>query len=205
MVELSVSNLTKKYNRKVIFEGLSFTHSKGILGISGSNGSGKSTLMKCLSGLLRANNGDINWKAGNQLLSKTEFKQNIGYAAPYINLYDDLTVLENLEFLAEVSVQNHQVSFIRDLMLKTETDLLKSKLFKSLSTGQQQRAKLAASLIKNPQILFWDEPGSNLDAKGRELVSSIVKQESEKGTCVILASNDSSEISLCDNVVRVGE
>lgn len=205
MIDLLVSNLTKKYNRKLIFGDLSFAHSKGVLGISGSNGSGKSTLLKCLAGLLRPNNGTIEWKLENHILTKTEFKNSIGYAAPYINLYDDLTVLENLQFLADVSVQHHEDSFFSELLLKTETDLLKDKLFKSLSTGQQQRAKLAASLIKEPQILFWDEPGSNLDIQGKELVSSIVKQESEKGTCVILASNDSSEISLCDNVVNVGE
>ena len=205
MIGLSVSNLTKKYNRKLIFDGLSFSHSKGVLGISGSNGSGKSTMLKCLANLLRPNDGTIVWKADGKVLSKTELKKRLGYAAPYINLYDELTVLENLQFLAEASVLNHEKSFYSELLLKTETDVLKDKLFKSLSTGQQQRAKLAASLIKNPSISLWDEPGSNLDVQGKRLVSAIIKQEAEKGTCVIIASNDAEEISLCDNVVLVGE
>lgn len=205
MIELSVTHLTKKYNQKVIFGDLNFTHSKGILGISGSNGSGKSTLLKCLAGLLRPNKGEIVWHFNSQKFKTSEIKKKIGYAAPYINLYDDLTVLENLEFLAEISGQSHDQRFFSELLNKTETDIFQHKLFKSLSTGQQQRAKLAASLIKKPKILFWDEPGSNLDQKGRTLVENIAKDEAEKETCVIIASNDVEEISLCDNIIRVGD
>lgn len=203
MISLSVSNLTKKYNRKTVLECIGFNHTSGILGISGSNGSGKSTLIKCLAGLLRPNAGTIEWKLNDDILPQDEFKSHIGFAAPYVSLYEELTVIENLHFLAEVSFQNHGDEFFTDLMEKTEISSLQDKFYKSLSTGQQQRVKLAASLIKNPRVLFWDEPGSNLDSNGQTLVKNILSEQKEQGVLVFLASNDPNEIALCDEVIRL--
>lgn len=201
MISLSVSNLTKKYNRKTVLDGVQFEHSSGILGISGSNGSGKSTLLKCLAGLLRPNSGSVEWKKDDNVISFNELKQSIGYAAPYISLYEDLTVFENLKFLSEVSLQNHNDSFFTDLLGRTETDSLSDKLYKSLSTGQQQRVKLASSLIRDPEVLIWDEPGSNLDSSGHELVQRLVFAQKEKESLIIIASNDPNEIALCDEKI----
>lgn len=203
MISLSVSNLTKKYNRKTVLNNIQFEHSSGVLGISGSNGSGKSTLMKCLAGLLRPNSGNIDWMKDNQKLSMTELKKHIGFVAPYISLYEDLTVLENLTFLSKVSLQNHSGNFFKELLSKTETESLSDKLFKSLSTGQQQRVKLASSLIKQPSVLFWDEPGSNLDADGHTLVKNLLIERKEQGTLIVLASNDPNEIALCDEILAL--
>lgn len=201
MISLSVSNLTKKYNRKTVLEGVQFEHISGVLGISGSNGSGKSTLLKCLAGLLRPNSGNIKWKKDNTVISPNELKQYIGFAAPYVSLYEDLTVIENLKFLSEVSLQNHDDNFFADLLRNTETESLSEKLYKSLSTGQQQRVKLASSLIRNPEVLLWDEPGSNLDSSGHELVQRLVTAQKERGSLIIIASNDPAEITLCDKVI----
>lgn len=205
MISLSVSNLTKKYNRKTVLDNIQFEHSSGVLGISGSNGSGKSTLMKCLAGLLRANSGKVIWKMNGELLSQTEFKNYIGFAAPYISLYEELTVIENLRFLSEVSQKNLDEAQLQELLSKTETDLLKEKPYKSLSTGQQQRVKLASSLIRNPKILFWDEPGSNLDSDGHELVKTLLAEQKEKGAFIFLASNDPDEIALCDKKIVLSD
>lgn len=205
MISLSVSNLTKKYNRKTVLDNIQFDHSSGVLGISGSNGSGKSTLMKCLAGLLRPNSGKFIWKMNGDLLSQTEFKNYIGFAAPYISLYEELTVIENLRFLSEVSQKNLDEAELQELLSKTETNLLKEKLYKSLSTGQQQRVKLASSLIRNPKILFWDEPGSNLDSDGHELVKTLLAEQKEKGALIFLASNDPDEIALCDKKIVLSD
>lgn len=203
MISLSVSNLTKKYNRKTVFDGIQFEHISGVLGIAGSNGSGKSTLLKCLAGLLRPNSGNIEWKENGEVLSMKELKGIIGYVAPYISLYEELTVLENLNFLAEVSFQNTNEQFYKELLSQTEIESLSHKLYKSLSTGQQQRVKLASSLIRNPKVLFWDEPGSNLDNQGHQLVKTILDAQKENGVLILLASNDPNEIALCDEVLAL--
>ena len=203
MISLQVEQLTKKFNQNTIFSGLSFEHQKGVIGISGANGSGKSTLMKCLSFLLRPNSGDIMWKKNELLMNQKEVKSLIGYAAPYINLYAELSVVENLRFLTEASGTPSDDEKLLNLLQKVQIPHLEHQLFGSLSTGQQQRAKLAAALVRNPDILMLDEPGSNLDEKGHLLVSEIVKEASEAGKLVFLASNDPAEIALCDSVIKL--
>jgi|TARA_R100000005_G_C4996363_1_gene203214 ABC-type multidrug transport system ATPase subunit len=203
MISLQADQLAKKFNAHSIFSDLSFSHSEGILGVSGANGSGKSTLLKCLSYLLRPNSGDIIWKKDEQIMNQKEVKAHIGYAAPYINLYAELSVFENLKFLVEAGGIPAKTGELINLLERVQVPHLKDQLFGSLSTGQQQRAKLAASLVRNPKILMLDEPGSNLDEKGHALVSTIVKEASASGALVFLASNDPNEISLCDSVIEL--
>lgn len=201
MLSLEVLQLTKTYNRRTVFTELSFFHSDGVLGIAGANGSGKSTLLKCLGQLLRPKNGSIVWSRDSKALSKEKVKPLISYAAPYINLYSELTAFENLEFVQEVSGEKKNQQLISEILDFVQMDGYEDQLFKQLSTGQQQRIKLASALIRDSEILFLDEPGSNLDEKGHELVAKIVAQQNKKGTLVILASNDPKEIELCDNVI----
>ncbi|MBO6522329.1 MAG: ABC transporter ATP-binding protein [Balneolaceae bacterium] len=201
MISVQADRLSKTYNRRTVFSELSFSHKEGILGISGANGSGKSTLLKCLAGLLRLKSGNVIWKQGPEVLPKDHAKALIGYSAPYINLYDELSTSENLEFILEVSGKLKSETDIPSVLEYVQMKEYSNQLFKELSTGQQQRIKLAAALITKPLILFLDEPGSNLDEKGHELVERIVSDQKEKGTLLVLASNDPMEINLCDNVV----
>lgn len=204
MISLQAEHLSKKFNQNTVIHDLSFEHQRGILGISGANGSGKSTLMKCIAYLVRPNSGSIIWKQDEQLMNQKAVKSNIGFAAPYINLYAELSVLENLRFLIEAGGIASDETQLMSLLEHVQIPHLKNQLFGSLSTGQQQRAKLAAALVRDPEILMLDEPGSNLDEKGHTLVSTIVKEASEAGKLVFLASNDPNEIALCDEVVCLG-
>lgn len=203
MISLEVTKLTKKYNRNVVIDNLSFSHTNGVLGIAGSNGSGKSTLMKCLVGLSRSGKKNITWKKNETIIPTNEIKFISGFSAPYINLYTELTIFENLEFLQEVSSEQNNGDHILRLLDYVHMTSLKDQLVKQLSTGQLQRIKLASALIRTPDILFLDEPGSNLDQKGHELVSKIVADQKELGKLVIIASNDPNEISLCDQVINL--
>lgn len=203
MISLQAQNLTKKFNQHTIFKDLSFIHNKGILGIAGANGSGKSTLMQCLAHLIRLNSGSIIWNKNEILMNQKELKSHIGIAAPYINLYTELSVFENLRFLIEVGGNSVDEERLLKLLDYVEILHFKNQLYGSLSTGQQQRVKLAASLVRNPDILMLDEPGSNLDEKGQSMVSKIVQEASESGKLVLLASNNPAEITLCDAVIEM--
>ena len=203
MISLQVKGLAKSYNRLVIFEQLSFLHSDGVLGIAGTNGSGKSTLLKCLASLARPKKGTIRWMEGEHELSSEEIRPRVGYAAPYINLYDELTIFENLEFLLEVSGLAAHLTNINSRIDQVQMKPFRNKLFKSLSTGQRQRVKLAAALIRQPDVVFLDEPGSNLDESGQALVSQIVSVLKAKNKLVIIASNDPREIAMCDQVIQL--
>ncbi|MBO6794768.1 MAG: ABC transporter ATP-binding protein [Balneolaceae bacterium] len=203
MISLSVQGLSKSYNRKPIFSDLSFEHTDGILGVSGANGSGKSTLLRCLAYLSRAQKGSFKWVDKDVELSKEEIRGKIGYAAPYINLYDELTVYENLEFLLQGAGLTTQITHINSQIDQVQMKDHRKKLFKSLSTGQRQRVKIAAALIRKPDVIFLDEPGSNLDKAGHELIKKIVNMQKAKNKLVIIASNDPKEIKLCDQVIKL--
>ena len=203
MISLTVKGLSKSYNRKPIFTDLSFKHTDGVLGIAGANGSGKSTLLKCLAYLTRAQKGSIQWMRQDLEIPKEDIKGSIGYAAPYINLYDELTSYENLEFLLQVAGLPIQVTHINSQIDQVQMKDHRQKLFKSLSTGQRQRVKIAAALIRKPDIIFLDEPGSNLDKSGHDLVKKIVNMQKAKNKLVIIASNDPKEIKLCDQVIKL--
>ena len=203
MIHLQVNKLTKVYSKRSIFSDLDFEFSQHILGISGANGSGKTTLMKCLCYLLNPTKGEIIWTKNNEVLEKADFKTIIGYSAPYINLYDELSVEENIGFIQNIQDETSNGQSIDEILELTQTTGFNTQAFGSLSSGQQQRAKLAVSLIRDPEILFLDEPGTNLDDKGHQLVHSIVQRARDNGKIVLLASNDSNEIDLCDEVVKL--
>ncbi len=203
MFSLQVERLSKSYNQHRVFSDLNVSHSEGILGISGANGSGKSTLLKCLAFLLRPKSGSIIWSKEGVAFQKEEVKPLMGYAAPYINLYEELTLVENLQFLRTVSGLLEDADAVTKLLHYVDIGKLGDQLFKNLSTGQQQRAKLAASLVRTPEILLLDEPGSNLDSKGHSLVEKIVEDQKNSGTFVVIASNDAKEIAICDQVIEL--
>lgn len=106
MISLQLQNLTTSYGYKPVFEKISLSHKSGILGVAGPNGSGKSTLLKCMGGLLQPDSGRIIWKKDSQELMPHDLKPFLGYSAPYISLYKELSVRENLQFLARLRQAN---------------------------------------------------------------------------------------------------
>lgn len=204
MISIEVNGLSKAFNRKVVFKNLTFNHESGVLGIAGANGSGKSTLLQCLAFLQKPNAGLFEWMNDGEIISRAEFRSHIGFIAPYINLYPNLTLTENLMFILRAGGVKDFIERVNEVIEQFDLGNIQHQELKTLSTGQRQRVKLASAIIRNPTILLLDEPGSNLDDKGFELVSSLIKTQREKGTLLLLASNDAREISLCDEVLTLG-
>lgn len=205
MFKIQVQNLHKSFGAHQVFSGVNFNHSTGSLGIAGSNGSGKTTLLKCLARLLDPTGGHIRRTEGDSNVPLDLFKKNLGYVAPYINLYSELSCRENLEFLVKLrdgSTDKNSASIIQ--WLKTvELAHLEDQPFGKLSTGQQQRLRLASGLFHNPHILMLDEPGSNLDEAGHDLIKSIVERFNDSDKMLILASNSDRELALCDRIYSI--
>lgn len=203
MISLQVLQLEKSFGSKTIFTDVSFDHSGNALGIAGSNGSGKSTFMKCLAYLLRPNKGHLEWWIDGSPIDKGTFKKKLGYAAPYINLYDELTCRENLGFLAKVRHERQYEHEIDNWISKVGLSEVAQQPFGKLSTGQQQRLQLASALFHEPDILMLDEPGSNLDEAGIHLVTEIAETFKEPDKLLIIASNDQDELMLCDRIFSI--
>ena len=204
MIELQVTSLTKHFGKHNVLSDLNFSSGSAVIGIAGKNGSGKSTLLRCLSGLLKANHGEITWKINEKKLTKSELRRCSGYAAPYIELYEELTVNENLNFIQKLrSDENNSRPYLEDTLQEANADHLSDQFYGDLSTGQRQRIKLVSALIHKPKILFLDEPGSNLDSEGRDLIEKIVTKYRKPNYMVVLASNIDQELQLCDQIIEL--
>jgi ABC-type multidrug transport system ATPase subunit len=205
MITLSVKKLKKSFGPNIVFSDVSFDHQSTALGIAGSNGSGKSTFLKCLGRLLAPTSGDIAWEDNGTDINKTALKQKLGYAAPYINLYNELSCRENLQFISKMRHQTDSVQTIDLWISKVGLKHALDQPFGKLSTGQQQRLRLASALFYDPDILLLDEPGSNLDESGRTLISEIVQAFDTPEKLLIIASNNPDELDLCDRIFSIEE
>lgn len=203
MISLHVIQLAKSFGTKSVFADVTFEHQNNTLGIAGSNGSGKSTFLKCLGNLLRPTTGTVTWKKDGQSLSQEHVQKVLGYAAPYINLYDELSCRENLAFLTKIRHEGSYENSIEEWIQKTGLKHVADQPFGKLSTGQQQRLRLASALFHDPEILLLDEPGSNLDEAGRALISEISSQFTSSQKMLILASNNLTELKLCEQVFSI--
>lgn len=201
MIHLTVSSLYKNYGAVTALSDISFHATSDIIGVSGHNGSGKSTLLKCLAGILKPTRGEIIWEFDGVMKKKENLLQNLGFSAPYINLYEELTVIENLHFIIEIR-NRFNTRKIPEILEYFDCLPFKDSLFGSLSTGQQQRARLAAATLHDPEVLLLDEPGSNLDQKGRNLVKKISEQYRGRNQgMLIIASNQKEELDLCNQII----
>lgn len=203
MISLDVQHLCKSFGTNRVLKDITFRHEGGILGIAGPNGSGKSTLLKCVTGLLRPTSGKVTWREGERPIDTGALKQLTGYAAPYISLYRELTVAENISFLSRLRKMTVDDDWIEELLARVDLHHIREKPYQNLSTGQQQRARLATALFMDPEVLVLDEPGSNLDERGRQVVHDLVKGAKSRGKTILLASNNDSELELCDRVYSV--
>lgn len=202
MIQLKADNLEKRFGQKTVFSNLTIETDTPVLGIAGINGSGKSTLLRCLAGLLKPSSGSVQWVIDGEQIKRTNLKNSLGYAAPYIQLYEELTVRENLEFIRNVRSLNSSNS-ISNLLEPLGADQLLERHFGELSTGQQQRIKLAAAIIHDPNILLLDEPGSNLDEAGKEIILSLVERYKNRNRMVVIASNQEYELALCNEIIEL--
>lgn len=202
MITLTVKGLAKNFGLKKIFSDLNFTASGGtITGISGPNGSGKSTLLKCLTYLLPLSSGEICWKRDDMVIEKSMLRKYLGYAAPYISHYPELTVKENLDLLQKLR-KNNPID-INSNSSSVDISSLVHQPYGELSSGQQQRVKLTSAIQHQPDILILDEPTTNLDSDGIYAVKTLISEFKSKQALILLASNRKNELAWCDQNIQV--
>ena len=196
---LIVKNLSKKYDKNIVFNNLNFSLNKGeIISIIGSSGSGKTTLLKCISGLCDIDTGEI--KIDSKKIQNLEpNKRNIGYVFQESPLFPHLNVMDNILFNMKV-FDNKKLDF---LLEKIQIKQLKNKYPYEISGGENQRVAVARSLIRNPSLLLLDEPFNNLDNKikneTKELVFDIIKKTN---TTTIIVNHDTQEsLEISDKIM----
>ena len=201
-ITLHADNLSKNFDRKIIFKNVSFTLTNGSsIAITGKNGSGKSTLIKILSTVLNQTSGDINLRINGKVIERSRFYNFIGLVSPYLNLYDEFTGYENLKFVSSIR-GNIEKNIINDVLTKVGLYDRRNDLLRIYSSGMKQRLKIAFAILHNPPILLLDEPTDNLDSEGIKIVDEIVS-EYKKDRILIIATNNEYEKSYCEKEIRI--
>jgi heme exporter protein A len=197
MLRIEASNLSKVFNRRVVFQNISFSINQGqTLVVTGRNGSGKSTLAKVMCDVLSPSQGSIEFRSLNNQIVRERSKL-IGFVSPYLVLYDEFTAVENLYFA--FAIRGLPSSEERTNIILEKVGLKHRKLdaVRTYSSGMKQRLKYAFALIHEPPVLILDEPMANLDAEGISMVRRVMKEHSQHGILVV-ATNDLTDIDLYD-------
>ena len=202
-IVLKAVNLTRKFDRKTIFENLNFELTpSSATAITGRNGSGKSTLIKIIANLLIQSSGELNLFDGGEKVKKENVFKYIGFVSPYLNLYDEFTGYENLKIISDIRGSGHRN--IDNVLKRVGLYNRRNDLLKIYSSGMKQRLKIAFAILHEPKIMLLDEPTSNLDLEGISVVDDIAN-EYKKDRILIIATNDAHERSLCGNEINLNE
>ena len=189
---LQVDSLKKKYGTKLVLDNISFNQKEGeIISLIGASGIGKSTLLKCLAGLCDTNSGRIILDR-NEIHDLDANKRKISYVFQESPLFPHMNVLQNILFNMKEYDQNR----LNFLLEKTELENLINRFPYELSGGENQRAAVVRSLIRNPDLLLLDEPFSNLDTVSKKYVKEIVFEIIKESNITTIIVNHDIEESL---------
>ena len=200
---IEFSHVYKSYNKNYILRDLNFTVNKGeFIFITGPSGAGKTTTLKMLIALEKPTHGAVKF-LGTELPDLKQrdipfLRRKIGFVFQDFKLLPNRTVFQNVALGLEVS------GIFGDIIIKNVSEILKAvELYTkkdefplSLSGGEQQRVAIARALVQNPQVLLADEPTGNLDEETSLIIIDIIKSFNNKGTTVMLATQDKNLINM---------
>ncbi len=202
-MKLSALGIEKSFSGKKILKNISFEVNQGqSLAFTGRNGSGKTTLIRILCALSRADKGEIQFTKEDTSIKRELFKDHFSLVGPYLQLYEELTAFENLNFLARLKSIKGASDKIYSLIEQVGLKGRAHDPVKTYSSGMKQRLKYAFALLSSPDILFLDEPTSNLDKEGIKKVYEIMNNQ-KQDKILIFATNDDADLNLADKLVQI--
>ena len=203
MISLSLCNVKKFFNNRKVIDDISLNvFSPFCLGIIGKNGVGKSTLIKIIAGILEPTFGKVEYRLESEKIELSQLLPRIGFVAPYLNLYDEFTALENVLIYDEIRGLKKKEADYNEILKKVDLFERRKDLLKIFSSGMKQRLKIAVALSNNPNLLLLDEPSQNLDESGIQMIHDIV-DEYKKKSIVIICSNDKNDYHLFDETIKL--
>jgi ABC-type multidrug transport system ATPase subunit len=203
-MEIHLKNIGRRFNRDWIFRNVSYSFNKGeSYAILGRNGSGKSTMLQIIAGSLSPSEGVVDVKASGNQIDGDDFYQSISIAAPYLELIEEFSLGEMIDFHFGFKpyVKGLNKESILDLLeLKTS----RNKAIKYFSSGMKQRTKLALAMCSDTDVLLLDEPASNLDAEAikwyRQLIVNYTRDK-----LLIVCSNQQQEYEFCNHELLISD
>ncbi|WP_347158221.1 ABC transporter ATP-binding protein [Pontibacter chitinilyticus] len=201
-MQLNLSNLGKRYNYEWIFRNLTYTFEPDTsYAVLGHNGSGKSTLLTVLAGYNLHSEGTITYTSGSKIINADVVYQHLSLTAPYLELVEEFTLAEMLDFHTRFKPLRHQLSQ-QQLIERMGLQRARNKYVKDFSSGMKQRLKLGLALYSDSSLLLLDEPTTNLDAEGVAWYQEHVAQN-RKDRLIIVGSNIAHEYSFCDHHLHI--
>lgn len=197
---IETQGMTRAFGGVNAVENLDLAIPKGtIYGFLGPNGCGKSTSIRMLTGLLSPTSGEIRVLSETLPGAEEKLRRRIGYMTQKFSLYDNLSVRENLEFVAQIYGLNRRASKLRIAELVTLYDLVgrEKQMAGSMSGGQKQRLALAAATLHQPELLFLDEPTSAVDPKNRREFWERLFDLCAQGTTILVSTHYMDEAERC--------
>lgn len=208
---IEVSNLSYLYSNFHALKDVSFKiPRRSITALVGPNGAGKSTLLRCMAGLGKPDNGQININSIDVINEPREAHKYISYLSDNFGLYENLSVKETLEYFAgchSISVEETEIRIENISKLLRISHKLPEKC-STLSRGWRQRVGIAIAIINKPKVLLLDEPASGLDPESRSELSTVLRTLNKEGMQLVVSSHILSELEdYCDSmlVLRNGE
>ena len=199
---IQLSNAGKRYNRDWIFRNASLTFlPHHTYAITGSNGTGKSTLLQAIAGSLAISEGQVSWQIKGSEIDSNLVYNHLSIAAPYVEVIEEMTAFEFLEFHQKFKPLIASVS-IKEILTLLGLEKAANKQIRYYSSGMKQRIKLAQAIFSDVPLMLLDEPCTNLDTAGFELYNTLINKYGHNKT-IIVSSNDINEYSFCENVINI--
>jgi ABC-2 type transport system ATP-binding protein len=203
-IAIDVHGLTKSFDGRKVVRDLSMQVKRGsIYGFLGPNGSGKTTTIRMLTGLLTPDEGEGTCLGLNIRTQATEIKRHVGYMTQRFSLYQDLSVRENLEFVARLYGIAEPVKAARAMVERLGLAGRDGQLAGELSGGWKQRLALGACTLPNPQLLLLDEPTAGVDPKARREFWNEIHTLAAQGLTVLVSTHYMDEAERCHEIAYI--
>jgi ABC-2 type transport system ATP-binding protein len=205
MSVIAVENLTKRYGKRNVVDHLSLHVEKGeIMGFLGPNGSGKTTTIRMICGLLTPDAGSGTVLGHNVITQSLKIKREAGYMTQRFSFYEDLTIAENLSFVARMYGLSPREP-VRDALVHLGLAERADQLAGQLSGGWKQRLALAACILHKPKLLLLDEPTAGVDPKARREFWDEIHKLADQGLTVLVSTHYMDEAERCHRVSYIAE
>lgn len=202
-MEISLNNIGRRFNKEWIFKNINYNFKQGQkYAILGPNGSGKSTLLSVLLGSLTPSEGEISY-TDSTVIRVEQIYQYISFAAPYLDLVEEFTLQETIDFHFQFKAYADGLNASGVLSL-LGLEKSQDKALKHFSSGMKQRTKLALACCTNTPILLLDEPTSNLDEQGIDWYLALIKKFAGN-KMVIIGSNQTHEYNFCEHQLSISD
>ena len=201
---IDVRGITKRFGNRTVVNNIPMQVRRGeIYGFLGPNGSGKTTFLRMLCGLLRPDGGSGRCLGFDIRSESGEIKKNIGYMTQRFSFYEDLTIEENLDFIAKIYGVPERKAAVEKSLEQLGMTARRSQLAGTLSGGWKQRLALSACLIHEPKLLLLDEPTAGVDPKARRDFWEEIHQLAAGGLTVLITTHYMDEAERCHRLAYI--